>query len=296
MTEKEVLERIRNPDSWDEDLFQLYDQMEPNLSNLEPDTYRDFCTAYATWKQKVLELKRQEFDGYVGKANDLAPAELRDLWDKQLQSRPFDLIHLETNEETGKVIQCVRNFEIVLEEDSRFSDKIRYNEFSGETFLVGSTPWEQGSVCRAWTPTDDSQAFSLIQIDYGLRNRNDFFDALRNISAKHRFHPVREMLESLRWDGQEHIQQLLPDYLGAACTSYNYEVLRLWMLGGVARVFQPGTKVDNCLILCGNRLCGSGGLCCSLGGSRSRGGCCCRSGASAGSHQHNCRQHQTKHS
>ena len=56
---------------------------------------------------------------------------------------------------------------------------------------------------------------------------------------RNKFHPVRELLDSLTWDGKEHIRSLLPEYLGAEDSDYTYQVMRLWMLGAVSRVYKP---------------------------------------------------------
>ena len=47
--------------------------------------------------------------------------------------------------------------------------------------------------------------------------------------------------------------RLLPDYLGAEDNEYNYQVMRLFMLGAVARIYKPGTKFDYCPILQGRQ-------------------------------------------
>ena len=44
---------------------------------------------------------------------------------------------------------------------------------------------------------------------------------------RNKFHPVRELLDSLTWDGKEHIRSLLPEYLGAEDSDYTYQVMRL---------------------------------------------------------------------
>lgn len=156
------------------------------------------------------------------------------------------------NEKSRKLIQSVKNFEIALDNDSRFKGKIKFDEFSQQTYLMGSTPWETSrNNYRAWSSFDDSALFAILQSDYGLNSRNDYFDALKNVATRNRFHPVRDLLDSLKWDGQEHIRGLLPDYLGAEDTEYTYQVLRLWMLGGVSRVFQPGCKFDYTVIFQG---------------------------------------------
>ena len=151
------------------------------------------------------------------------------------------------------VKQLVHNFEIVMDKDSRFAGKIRLNEFAQQPYLYGNVPWENENNCRAWSSHDDSALFSLIQADYGLKSRQDFADALKNVSMRNKFHPVRELLDSLTWDGKEHIRSLLPEYLGAEDSDYTYQVMRLWMLGAVSRVYKPGSKFDYTMILQGSQ-------------------------------------------
>lgn len=151
------------------------------------------------------------------------------------------------------VKQFVHNFEIVMDKDDRFAGKIRFNEFAQQLYLCGNVPWEKEDNCRAWSSHDDSALFSLIQADYGLKSRQDFADALKNVSMRNKFHPVRELLDSLTWDGKEHIRSLLPEYLGAEDSDYTYQVMRLWMLGAVSRVYKPGSKFDYTIILQGSQ-------------------------------------------
>lgn len=158
------------------------------------------------------------------------------------------------SEKSRKLIQNVKNFEIVLDNDGRFKGKIKYDEFSQQTYLMGSTPWETSrNNYRAWSSFDDSALFAILQSDYGLNSRNDYFDALKNVAMRNRFHPVRDLLNSLKWDEREHIRGLLPDYLGAEDTEYTYQVWRLWMLGAVSRIFQPGCKFDYTVIFQGRQ-------------------------------------------
>ena len=158
------------------------------------------------------------------------------------------------NEKSRKLIQSVKNFEISLDNDSRLKGKIKFDEFSQQTYLMGSTPWETSrNNYRAWSSFDDSALFAILQSDYGLSSRNDYFDALKNVAMRNRFHPVRDLLNSLKWDEREHIRGLLPDYLGAEDTEYTYQVWRLWMLGAVSRIFQPGCKFDYTVIFQGRQ-------------------------------------------
>ncbi|EOS41844.1 hypothetical protein C810_05176 [Lachnospiraceae bacterium A2] len=155
------------------------------------------------------------------------------------------------NEKSRKLQQTVRNFEIIMDNDSRFAGKIKFDEFSRQEYLMGEIPWESENCDRAWGSHDDAALYSIIQTDYGVKNRNDYFDAIKNVSMRNKFHPVRDILDGLEFDGEEHIRSLLPDYLGVEDTEYSYQVMRLWMLGAVARVYEPGCKFDYTMIFTG---------------------------------------------
>ena len=157
-------------------------------------------------------------------------------------------------EKSKKVLQTVRNFEIIMENDELISGKIKFDEFSQQMYLTGTVPWESSkNNYRAWSSYDDSALFSILQSDYGMNSRNDYFDALKNVAMKNKFHPVRDILDSLTWDGKEHIRNLLPEYLGVEDTEYQYQVMRLWMLGAVSRVYKPGCKFDYTVIFKGRQ-------------------------------------------
>ena len=138
-----------------------------------------------------------------------------------------------------------------MDNDSRFAGKIKFDEFSRQEYLMGEIPWESENCDRAWGSHDDAALYSIIQTDYGVKNRNDYFDAIKNVSMRNKFHPVRDILDGLEWDGSERIRSLLPDYLGVESTEYCYQVMRLWMLGAVARVYEPGCKFDYTMIFTG---------------------------------------------
>ncbi len=154
-------------------------------------------------------------------------------------------------EKSKKIMQTIRNFEIVMEYDARFAGKIKYDEFAQQTYLMGSVPWEERNNYRPWSSSDDSSMLSIIQNDYGLTSRNDFFDAIKIVSRRNRFNPIKELLDVLKWDGEEHISKLLPEYLGCEDTPYTREVMKLFMLGAVARIYHPGIKYDYTIIFQG---------------------------------------------
>ena len=64
--------------------------------------------------------------------------------------------------------------------------------------------------------------------------------AVEVIAYKHRFHPVRNYLDSLQWDGRH--RHLLPTYLGAAGNDYTEAVGIRWMMTLLPASINPAAK------------------------------------------------------
>jgi predicted P-loop ATPase len=77
--------------------------------------------------------------------------------------------------------------------------------------------------------------------------------AVQTVAREHLFHPIRDYLDSLKWDGTKRIDDWLTLYLGAETSNYVREVGAKFLIGAVARVYRPGVKNDSCLILEGHQ-------------------------------------------
>ena len=74
---------------------------------------------------------------------------------------------------------------------------------------------------------------------------------------ENRYHPIRDYLNGLKWDGTERIAHVLHHFLGAAEDEYTCEAMKIFLLGAIKRVFQPGCKFETMLCLVGGQGCGS---------------------------------------
>jgi predicted P-loop ATPase len=83
----------------------------------------------------------------------------------------------------------------------------------------------------------------------------------------HAFHPVRDYLEGLKWDGVPRLDRWLITYLGVQdVANYTTIVGPKWMISAVARIFRPGCIAKYCLLLLGPQDLGKSTALSILGG------------------------------
>ena len=70
---------------------------------------------------------------------------------------------------------------------------------------------------------------------------------------RNRYHPVKQKLENLKWDGKKRIRFVLKHFLGADTSDYTYAVMRLFLLGAIDRVQKPGGKFEYMPCLAGGQ-------------------------------------------
>ena len=75
--------------------------------------------------------------------------------------------------------------------------------------------------------------------NYGLSVEKKLIDAVTIIANENRYHPICDFLNRLEWDGIERIRFCLNHFLGADTDEYTYEAMKLFLLGAIARVFEP---------------------------------------------------------
>ena len=154
---------------------------------------------------------------------------------------------------TGAARDCVANVAMVLRTDPDFAGKIFHDEMR-ECTVLASMPWQPANRLRDAVDVDDLRlAEWLQQHDLPAIKPATARDGLQIIAAENKINPLRDRLDGLKWDGIERLDSWLEDYLGVEKTTYSTTVGRKWMIAAVARVYSPGCKVDNLLVLEGKQ-------------------------------------------
>lgn len=90
----------------------------------------------------------------------------------------------------------------------------------------------------------------LVDETFGFRPTKDlFWTVVQAAARKNKFHPVRDYLDGLRWDGVLRVDTWLIEYGGAADTPYTRAVGALMLVAAVRRIREPGCKFDEMLVL-----------------------------------------------
>ena len=120
------------------------------------------------------------------------------------------------------------------------------DEFALKTVARKPTPW--GGV-GAWSEREDGLVTDWLQHQDIRVSKEVAGQGIEIVAGDRPFHPVREYLESVTWDGVPRLQEWLHRHLGVAPSPYAAAVGSRWLISAVARIYQPGCKADCCLIL-----------------------------------------------
>ena len=143
----------------------------------------------------------------------------------------------------GKILPTVpANIRIAL---LKLGVSVRYDQFADRSLLDGLPGYgpalEDAAVNRLWL-----QFMERLQFAPSLELVRIVMDDTARLNG---FHPVRDYLDALEWDGEPRIDQWLVTYAGAEDSEYTRAVSALMLIAGVRRVRKPGCKFDEMPVL-----------------------------------------------
>jgi predicted P-loop ATPase len=157
--------------------------------------------------------------------------------------------------DTGKPIPNLANAALGLRNDPTFKNMFGYDEMLCAVMLMRPIDEPSGKFeLRVVTDIDVFKMQELMQKIALLRlSRETAQQAVDIVAYAQRFHPVRNYLDSLVWDGTSRLRGWLTSYFGAEPSAYAEQIGRMFLISMVARIYEPGSKVDHMLVIEGQQ-------------------------------------------
>lgn len=154
----------------------------------------------------------------------------------------------------NEIEKRITNMNIIILNDPNLKGKIGLDVFAQRITLRGSVPWRKlkPDDTHQWIDSDMSGLRQYLEGPYDLVAVNGMLrDAWINAAEKNFYHPVRDYLAPLVWDGIPRVETVFIDYMDCEDTPYARTVTKKWLTAAVARVMEPGIKFDSMIVLVG---------------------------------------------
>ena len=198
-------------------------------------------------KQDFQNLTKEQMEKLQILLGELQPSSVTE----EIPLKEPPLSELFTRDEKGKILQSKNNCLLVLNHDPLFAGKIKYNEFSDKLDICGDFPWKRYSI--TYCDNDLRHIILYLESEYGLKKDGDIATAINIAAYDNSYNPIKEKLLSLKWDGISRLPDALHHFLGAAKSRLNTEILKVFMLGAIVRIFDPGHKFEYMPVLVGGQ-------------------------------------------
>lgn len=173
-----------------------------------------------------------------------------------VQPVPVDawLTKMEVDAKNANYLNTINNIVLILENDPTFKDKIQFDDMKKNIVINGHLPWRsKKDLNTAFSDEDYAGLRHYLELIYRITTSTKIDDAVLIVAKKHIFHPIKDWISGLSWDGKHRAETLFIDYLGVNDSAYTRMVSRKSLLACIYRIFEPGCKFENMLVLIGDQ-------------------------------------------
>lgn len=152
----------------------------------------------------------------------------------------------------------IENVVAILESDPIFKGAFQYNEFSEENEItkdISELHIKKDNFIDAYGDEIANYIERQQDYDHVLFDKNRIESAINVVSRRHAFNPMLDYMNEAynKWDKKRRLDDFFPKFLGVKKSEVSILITRLWFMGGVAKVYDPLTKVDQALDLVGSQ-------------------------------------------
>lgn len=162
------------------------------------------------------------------------------------------------------------NVLVSFKADDQLSIYLKHNDFSQEHELlkdikIGNTILKKGELPSNFDSVVKVYFESVLGVAYSSQA---MLDGMETFFSERSYNPVIDYMEQAqeKWDGRQRINRMLQVYLGADDIPLVSKIAQMWLVGAVAKVYDPYVKFDYVLDLVGGQGVGKTSLLQKLGG------------------------------
>lgn len=175
---------------------------------------------------------------------------------------------LDLHSKTFEPLPTANNVELFLTNDV-WKDVLAYDAFGNTEVIKKPLPWREkerpNRTYEPWLAADDKRLQHWFAKKYNINSAKTIQNAFTEVVHRNTFHPIKDYIESTEWDKVERAECLFINYLGAEDTHYVRQVTKKILLAAVYRLYVPGCKFDEMLVLVGPQGAGKSSLLAKLG-------------------------------
>jgi predicted P-loop ATPase len=156
-------------------------------------------------------------------------------------AQAIEKIHFTRDKQSKKILPNADNIRIAM---LKLGVSVRHDRFGDRIMLDG---------LKDFGPALEDAAVNRLWLTFG--ERFHFYPKLEftrivvnDVAQLNGFHPVRDYLDALQWDGKPRVDRWLITYAGAEDSEYTRAVSAIKLIALVRRIRQPGCKFDEMLI------------------------------------------------
>lgn len=240
----------------------LDEKAKPDTEAIKMPSYKamaEYAGNLPAVKKEIVRMRREDRDtsDYDDIEKDAREVALNDDWVGDLET-----------DKKGTIKNTISNAVIVLHNDENLKGKFGFNEFEQRETALSALPWDKNvyKYPRPLEDADDCEIRLYLERAYGLNNKGQITDAFTIVTHANKYHPVREYLDAVEWDGTPRVDTFFIDVFGASDTAYTRAVTRKAFVAAVKRIYQPGCKFDYVTVIVGPEGIGKTTTLSALGG------------------------------
>lgn len=240
-TDKQAIERTKTA---------IKTRRKNKAKKLKEEKEKEKAIAKAKAEKLREDKKKEKEEKAIAKENEKRFKELEETKAINYRIQHYESLGLEVNKD-GYPTQNAGNYKALLLNKDVVPHTFKWNEFSECIEIDG----------RLLKDNDITLLSNLFSNVAGFESDKKLRNVITEAALDNSYHPVKQYLESLEWDGVPRVETMFTTFLSAKDCELYHVYAKLFMIAAIKRVYKPGCKFDNMLVLQGEQGNGKSTFC-----------------------------------